>query len=62
MKRPSRVELYQEICKKVGMVPKSVIGYFSRREMMEILLWINAEKTSSVTGKGSEECRQKKGR
>lgn len=40
--RPNRVEYYRRICRKAGMEPSSRQGYFSRREMMELLVFIDA--------------------
>jgi hypothetical protein len=40
MRRPNRIELYREICKQMGTEPHSAQGYFSRREMLELLQYV----------------------
>ena len=46
--RPNRVEYYRRICRKAGMEPSSRQGYFSRREMMELLVFIDAMVTGQA--------------
>lgn len=48
MKRPSRIELYKQICKMVGIppqLPAIATGYFSRKEMMELVLYLQRIET-----------------
>lgn len=62
MRRPDRVELYKEICRKASMVPRSVVGYFSRKEMMELLLCLNDRDKAEqlfTDGKGNKSCQPK---
>lgn len=43
MRRHSRKELYREICQEAGLVPDIspfATGYFNRKEMTELLLYL----------------------
>ncbi len=54
MKKPTRVELYNELCKRFGMTPKSDTGYFTRKEMLEMVVVLDRE--NEETKKGNESC------
>ena len=59
--RPNRVDLYRRVCTNVGIVkPSSQTGYFSRKEMMELLLY--TEQKTNTTKQGERElCTREQG-
>jgi hypothetical protein len=44
-KKLSRIQIHKKICEKIGMTTKSHIGYLSRKEMLEVLLFLEAMDT-----------------
>lgn len=57
MIRPNRVEYYRRICRKTGMEPKSSLGYFSRREMIELDSFLDAVTVKTVAKKSAKAAR-----
>lgn len=45
--RPNRTELYRKICTAAGIAkPSSRSGYFSRKELVELLLFVEKDNTT----------------
>ena len=42
MRRIDRIKLYEKICSQVGIKPQSTQGYLSRREMLEVKLYLES--------------------
>jgi hypothetical protein len=40
-KKLNRIQIHKKICERVGMTTKSHIGYLSRSEMLDVLLFVD---------------------
>lgn len=75
MRRPNRVELYDAACRKIGVKSTSILGYFSRKELVELNLYLDkVSKTLDsiarlkthpavsqiINGRDGESCRDQK--
>lgn len=54
-KKLSRIQIHKKICEKVGITTQSHIGYLSRSEMLDVLLFLERMEKAEISPKRKTE-------